>query len=58
MMAGVLADAMTELGFSRFAVVGHDRGARVAYRLALDLSDRVAALAVLDVVPILEMAGD
>jgi haloacetate dehalogenase len=56
MMGGILADAMTELGISRFAVVGHDRGARVAYRMALDLPDQVAALAVLDVVPILEMA--
>jgi haloacetate dehalogenase len=55
-MARVLADAMTVLGASRFAVVGHDRGARVAYRLALDLPERVRALAVLDVIPILDMA--
>jgi haloacetate dehalogenase len=34
---------MTALGFSRFAVVGHDRGARVAYRLALDGLYAVAA---------------
>jgi haloacetate dehalogenase len=56
MMARVLADAMTQLGASRFAVVGHDRGARVAYRMSLDLADRIEALAVLDVVPILDMA--
>jgi haloacetate dehalogenase len=44
-------EAMAALGFERFAVVGHDRGARVAYRLALDHPDRVQKLAVLDVVP-------
>jgi haloacetate dehalogenase len=55
-MARVLADAMTELGISQFAVVGHDRGARVAYRLALDRPERIRAVAVLDVIPILEMA--
>jgi haloacetate dehalogenase len=46
-----LADA---LGFQRFAVVGHDRGARVAYRLALDHPERVERLAVLNVVPTLD----
>jgi haloacetate dehalogenase len=47
--------AMAALGFERFAVAGHDRGARVAYRLALDHPDRVSALAVLDVVPTAEV---
>jgi haloacetate dehalogenase len=42
---------MEQLGFRRFAVAGHDRGARVAYRLALDHPDRVTQLAVLDIVP-------
>jgi len=42
---------MELLGFTQFAVVGHDRGGRVAYRMALDHPDRVQALAVLDVVP-------
>jgi haloacetate dehalogenase len=55
-MARALADVMTELGISRFAVVGHDRGARVAYRLALDHPERIRAVAALDVVPILDMA--
>ena len=45
---------MARLGFERFAVVGHDRGGRVAYRLALDHPDRVTRLAVLDIVPTLE----
>jgi haloacetate dehalogenase len=42
---------MAALGFERFAVVGHDRGARVGHRLALDYPDRVRRLAVLDIVP-------
>ncbi|MGW2511328.1 alpha/beta fold hydrolase [Streptomyces scopuliridis] len=42
---------MHELGFERFAVVGHDRGGRVAHRLALDHPQAVSALAVLDIVP-------
>jgi haloacetate dehalogenase len=42
---------MRYLGHERFAVAGHDRGGRVAYRLALDHPDRVARLAVLDIVP-------
>ena len=42
---------MAHLGFDRFAVVGHDRGARVAYRLALDHPAPVERLAVLDIIP-------
>jgi haloacetate dehalogenase len=42
---------MRHLGFERFSVAGHDRGGRVAYRLALDHPDRVARLAVLDILP-------
>jgi haloacetate dehalogenase len=42
---------MRRLGFDRFSVVGHDRGARCAYRLALDHPGRVLKLAVLDIVP-------
>ncbi len=42
---------MRELGYERFAVVGHDRGARVAHRLALDFPELVEKLAVLDIVP-------
>ena len=47
--------AMASLGFQRFAVAGHDRGGRVAYRMALDHPARVAALAVLDIVPTAEV---
>jgi haloacetate dehalogenase len=55
-MGRALADVMRELGISQFAVIGHDRGARVAYRMTLDHSERIRALAVLDVIPILDMA--
>jgi haloacetate dehalogenase len=50
-MARDMVVAMERLGFSRFAVAGHDRGGRVAYRMALDHPDRIDRLAVLDVVP-------
>jgi haloacetate dehalogenase len=42
---------MRELGYDEFAVVGHDRGARVAHRIALDYPRNVARVAVLDIVP-------
>lgn len=44
-------EVMTALGFPRFGVAGHDRGARCAYRLAVDHPDRIGRLAVLDIVP-------
>jgi haloacetate dehalogenase len=50
-MAGDQAAVMESLGFDSFAVVGHDRGGRVAHRMALDYPDRVTKLAVLDIVP-------
>jgi haloacetate dehalogenase len=51
-MAGELVEAMGQLGFERFAVAGHDRGGRVAYRMALDHPASIVRLAVLDVIPI------
>ena len=42
---------MRALGFERFAVAGHDRGARVGHRMALDFPECVGKLAVLDIVP-------
>jgi haloacetate dehalogenase len=53
-MARDMVAVMERLGFDRFSVVGHNRGGRVAYRLALDHPTRVDRLAVLDIVPVSE----
>ena len=50
-MAQDQIEVMRSLGFERFAIAGHDRGGRVAYRLALDHPEVVTKLAVLDIVP-------
>jgi len=50
-MAAELVALMAAQGHERFAVVGHDRGARVAFRMALDHPERVTRVAVLNVVP-------
>jgi len=44
-------EVMRQLGFDRFKVVGHDRGGRVAHRLALDHPEAVERLVVLDIAP-------
>ena len=49
------AALMRALGFERFAVIGHDRGARVAHRLCLDHPQRVAAFGSITVIPTVEM---
>jgi haloacetate dehalogenase len=54
-MALDMAQVMSALGHRRFHVVGHDRGARVAHRLARDHGERVASLTVLDISPTLKM---
>src|SRR5262245_54356945 len=54
-MASDMALVMAKLGFQRFSVVGHDRGGRVAYRLALDHPERIERLAVLDILPIVDV---
>jgi haloacetate dehalogenase len=54
-MAQDLAELMARLGHERFAVAGHDRGARVAHRLALDHARRVSKLCVIDIAPTLDM---
>ena len=53
-MAQDMAELMTSLGHERFAVLSHDRGARVAHRLAIDNPTRIGRLAVLDIVPTIE----
>jgi haloacetate dehalogenase len=54
-MAQDMVEVMEELGQSRFAIVGHDRGGRVAYRLCLDHPDRAVRLAAVDIVPTLDV---
>ena len=54
-MAQDLLALMHELGFERFNVCGHDRGARVAHRLALDHPQAVQRLALIDIAPTLDM---
>jgi haloacetate dehalogenase len=54
-MALDMVEAMEALGFVRFHVVGHDRGGRVAHRLARDHGRRVQTLTVLDISPTLKM---
>jgi haloacetate dehalogenase len=53
-MAKTLVEAMEQLGHVHFALAGHDRGARVSYRLALDHPGRLSQLAVLDILPTYE----
>ena len=53
-MAADMVAVMQALGYQRFQVVGHDRGARVGHRMALDHPERVQTLATLDIVPTLE----
>lgn len=50
-----LVEVMAALGFDRFRVAGHDRGARVTHRLALDHPERVERLALLDIIPTLDV---
>jgi haloacetate dehalogenase len=56
-MAKDMVEAMAALGHRRFHLVGHDRGARVAHRLARDHGKRVKTLTVLDISPTLKMYG-
>ena len=48
-------ELMAALGFDRFRLAGHDRGARVAHRLTLDHPDRVERVAFLDIIPTVEV---
>jgi haloacetate dehalogenase len=50
-MARDMACLMTHLGFAKFQIAGHDRGARVTHRLLRDFPDRVVRAAVLDIIP-------
>jgi haloacetate dehalogenase len=54
-MAKAMVELMEKLGHVRFRLAGHDRGGRVAYRLALDHSHRLEKVATLDIIPTYEM---
>jgi len=53
-VADDLADLMSQFGLDQFAVVGHDRGGNVAFRLAMDYPSRVGKLVIIEAVPIIE----
>ena len=53
-LASDMMQLMDHFGWKQFYVGGHDRGARVAHRMALDAPDRILKLAVLDIVPTIE----
>ncbi len=54
-MAADQVAVMRQLGFEQFSVVGHDRGGRVAHRMALDHAERLTRLAIIDIVPTLKV---
>ncbi|HEV7913472.1 MAG TPA: alpha/beta hydrolase [Albitalea sp.] len=54
-MADDMVDLMRLLGHQRFGLVGHDRGGRVAHRLALDHPQAVSRLMLIDIAPTLDM---
>lgn len=54
-MAQDQVEVMQQLGYEEFYVIGHDRGARVAHRMALDYPQRIRKLALLDIVPTYEL---
>jgi haloacetate dehalogenase len=54
-MANIMIELMAKLGHARFRLAGHDRGGRVAYRLALDHAAKVERMATLDIVPTYDM---
>ena len=54
-MAKDMVQLMSKLKFKKFYVAGHDRGGRVAHRMARDFRDKILALSVLDICPTLDM---
>lgn len=54
-MAADMAELMSALGFERFKVLAHDRGARVAHRLGVDYAERIERMVLLDIAPTLAM---
>lgn len=57
-MARDQVEVMSHFGFERFYVAGHDRGARVGHRMALDCPEKVVRLALLDIMPTYQLLAD
>ena len=55
-LANILVRIMQQLNFHQYSVVGHDRGGRIAYRMALDHPEIITRLALLDIIPALDMS--
>ena len=53
-MASDIVNFMELLGFTKFYVLAHDRGARIAHRLALDFSEKIIKMILLDIIPTIE----
>ena len=53
-MAADMLEFMTNLGYDTFYIVAHDRGARIAHRLALDFPSKVIKMMLLDIIPTIE----
>jgi haloacetate dehalogenase len=53
-MAKDIISFMNNLGFDKFNIIAHDRGARIAHRIALDFSDKILKLILLDIIPTIE----
>ena len=54
-MAALLVSAMASMGYANFSVMGHDRGARVAYRMALDHPATIRRLVIIEIIPTSDM---
>jgi haloacetate dehalogenase len=54
-MAALLVSAMASMGYASFSVMGHDRGARVAYRMALDHPATIRRLVIIEIIPTSDM---
>ena len=54
-MASLLVSAMASMGYTTFSVMGHDRGARVAYRMALDHPETIRRVVIIEIIPTSDM---
>ena len=54
-MAALLVSAMASMGYAYFSVIGHDRGARVAYRMALDHPVTIRRVVIIEIIPTSDM---